>query len=179
MYPRKRIEGSVFYISTNITNRLRIFDRPSFIIPVLDSLNYYRYQFQCKLFGYVIMLDHLHLLLYPTGESSVVSDFMRDFKRFKSGRITRQAELEGKLDWVAQFQRAGEETKRAEKKVWQDSFWEQSIFSEKFMREKLNYIHMNPVRAGLVDKSGKYPYSSFRNYEFGDNTLIDIDKDWM
>ena len=75
-----------------------IFNTPSFIIPILDSLNFCRYQFKCKLLGYVIMLDHLHLLIYPTGDSSVVSDFMRDFKRFTSGRISRQAELEGKTE---------------------------------------------------------------------------------
>src|SRR3990172_6889698 len=152
MYPRNRMEGSVFYITTNIYNRLRIFTSPSFIIPILDSLNFYRYQFKCKLFGYVIMLDHLHLLPYPTGESSVISDFMRLFKRFPPGRISRRAELEGKTDWVAQFQESGEEPKRAERKVWQDSFWDQVIISDKFMREKLRYIHMNPVRAGLVDE---------------------------
>ena len=97
----------------------------------------------------------------------------------RTGRISRQAELEGKTDWVAQFQKSGEETKRAEKKVWQDSFWEQFIYSDKFMRQKLNYIHMNPVRAGFVDEPGKYPYSSYRNYEFDDNMLIEIDKDWI
>jgi REP element-mobilizing transposase RayT len=179
MYPRIRVEGSVYYITTNVYSRLRIFTSPSFILPILDSLNFYRYQFKCKLFGYVIMPDHLHLLVYPIGESAVVSDFMRDFKRFTSGRIARQAELEGKTDWIAQFRKSGEETKRAEKKVWQDSFWEQFIYSDKFMRQKLNYIHMNPVRAGLVDEPGKYPYSSYRNYEFDDNTLIEIDKAWI
>lgn len=179
MYPRIRQDGSVYYITTNIQNRLKIFTSPSFIIPVLDSLNFYRFQFKCKLFGYVIMLDHLHLLLYPTGEASVVSEFMRDFKRFTSGRISRQAELEGKADWVKTFQESGRHGKRAEKQVWQESFWEQMIYSDKFMREKLNYIHMNPVRAGLVDEPSKYPYSSYRNYEFDDNTLIEIDKDWV
>ena len=179
MYPRIRVEGSAYYITTNIYNRLRIFTSPSFIIPILDRLNFYRYQHSCKIFGYVIMPDHLHLLIFPMGQSSVVSDFMRDFKRFTSGRISRQAELEGKSDWIAIFRESGEQTQRAEKKVWQDSFWDQVIISDKFMREKLNYIHMNPVRAGLVDEPGKYPYSSYRNYEFDDNTLIEIDKDWI
>jgi REP element-mobilizing transposase RayT len=173
------MEGSVFYITTNVYSRLRIFTSPSFVIPIWDSLNFYRYQFKCKLPGYLIMPDHLHLLIYPDGDVSIVSDFLRDFKRFTSGRIAHQVELEGKKDWIDRFQISGEETKRAEKKIWQDSFWEQSIYSEKFMRQKLNYIHMNPVRAGLVDEPGKYPYSSYRNYEFNDNTLIEIDKDWI
>ena len=44
--------------------------------------------------------------------------------------------------------------------------------------EKLNYIHNNPVCAGLVSKAVDYPYSSCRNYELNDETLIEIDKDW-
>lgn len=178
MYPRIRQDGYVYYITTNIQNRLKIFTRPSFIIPILDSMNFYRFQYKCKIFGYVIMLEHLHLLICPTGESFVVSDFMRDFKRFTSGRISRQAELESKTDWVKIFQESGKQSGRAEKQVWQESFWEQMIYSDKFMREKLSYIHMNPVRAGIVDEPSKYPYSSYRNYEFDDNTLIEIDKDW-
>ena len=54
-----------------------------------------------------------------------------------------------------------------------------SIFSEQFLREKLNYIHGNPVRAGLVENPTRYPYSSCRNYELDDQTLIEIDKDWF
>ena len=100
MYPRIRMEGSVYYITTIVYGRLKIFNTPSFTIPILDSLNFYRHQFKCKLLGYVIMLDHLHLLIYPTGDSSVVSDFMRDFKRFTSGRIGRQNRMDGSFSRV-------------------------------------------------------------------------------
>ena len=177
MTKRYRIEGSIFYITSNIYNRLHIFTRPSFIIPILDSLNYYRYQYDCKLVGYVIMPDHIHLLIWPTIEKAV-TDFMRDFKRFTSGRITRQAKVENNADWIKRFEEAGTATERAEYKVWQDSFWEQSIYTEEFLRQKLNYIHLNPVRAGLVNSVEEYPYSSYRNYYLNDNQLIDIDNEW-
>lgn len=103
---------------------------------------------------------------------------MRDFKRFTSGRITRQAKVEGRTDWITRFEDAGIETERAEYKVWQDSFWEQTIYTEEFLRQKLNYIHLNPVRAGIVSSSEEYPYSSYRNYYLSDNHLIEIDTDW-
>lgn len=178
MYPRIRKDGCAYYITTNTRNRLRIFTQPSFIISILDSLNFYRFQHNCKLLGYVIMPDHLHLLIYPIGESSIVSDFMRDFKRFTSGRVSRQAELEHKTTWIESFSESSKQSQQSEKQVWQESFWEQIIYSNKFLHEKLNYIHMNPVRAGIVAEPARYPYSSYRNYEFDDNTLIEIDKDW-
>ena len=177
MARRYRIEGSIFYITSNIYSRICIFTRPSFIIPIIDSLNYYRYQYACKLLGYVIMPDHIHLLIWPQ-DTQIVTAFMRDLKRFTSGRITRQAKLEGKVDWVKQFEEAGNETSRADCKVWQDSFWEQSIYTQEFLEQKLNYIHLNPVRAGLCAVPEEYPYSSFRNYYLHDDQLIEIDNKW-
>ncbi len=177
MIKRYRIEGSIFYITSNVYHRLCIFTRPSFIIPIIDSLNYYRYQYACKLIGYVIMPDHIHLLIWPQ-DARIVTDFMRDFKRFTSGRITRQAKLEGKIDWLAKFVEAGHKTSRADYKVWQDSFWEQTIYTKRFLTQKLNYIHMNPVRAGICKAPQDYLYSSYRNYFLHDNQLIEIDSEW-
>lgn len=178
MAKRYRIEGSIFYITSNIYNRINIFTSPSFIIPIIDSLNYYRYQYACKLLGYVMMPNHLHLLIWPQ-VAHVVSDFMRDFKRFTSGRIARQAKVEGKTEWLQKFEEAGSMTVRAEYKVWQDSFWEQNIYTQKFLEQKLNYIHLNPVRARICTTAEDYPYSSYRNYYLGDNQLIEIDSEWI
>ena len=174
---RNRMEGSIYYITSVTYNRLKIFTRPSFVILIIDSLNYYRYQYSCKLIGYVIMPDHIHLLIWPR-EEKAVTDFMRDFKRFTSGRIARQAKVENKKEWMEKFELAGFETERAEYKVWQDSFWEQSIYTEKFLTQKLDYIHLNPVRAGIVENTEAYPYSSYRNYYSNDNQLIEIDSQW-
>ncbi len=177
MEKRYRIEGSIFYITSVIYNRIKLFITPSFVIPIIDSLNYYRYQYSIKIIGYVIMPDHIHLRLYPQLEQAL-TDFMRDFKRFTSGRITRQAIVEGKKDWTSMFEQAGTKTERAEYKVWQDSFWEQIIYTEDFLKQKLDYIHRNPVRAGMVDKAIEYPYSSARNYYLDDHQLIEVDRYW-
>lgn len=177
MTKRYRIEGSIYFITNVIYDRIKLFISPTYIIPLIDSLNYYRYQYSVKIIGYVIMQDHIHLLLYPKVEQAI-TDFMRDFKRFTSGRITRQAKVERNLEWVGMFEQAGLETERAEYKVWQDSFWEQSIDTEEFLKQKLDYIHMNPVRAGIVSNAIDYFYSSARNYYLDDHHLIEIDNNW-
>ena len=175
--PRFHIEGHVYYITTVVYDCLPIFTRPSFIIPLYDSLNFYRYQREFKLLGYVIMPDYLHLILWPFG-AATIPDIMRDYKKFTSKRIIRQAEVEGIEEWSAAFRRAGQETDRSTHKVWQDSYWDVNIYSERFLREKLNYIHRNPVRAGLVENPEEYPYSSYRNYVYGESWLIEIDQEW-
>ena len=176
--PHFQIEGHVYYVTIVVYGRLTIFTHPAYIIPLLDSLNYYRNKHRFKLLGYVVMPDHLHLLIWPYGESTM-SDIMRDFKRFTSGRIARQAQVEGNSAWLEAFRMAGEATHRAEYKVWQDDYWDESLYSEHMLRQKLNYMHQNPVRADLVEHPGDYPYSSYRNYVEGNETLIKIDMGWQ
>ena len=59
----QRINGHIYYITSVIYNRLPIFTHSRYIIPLIDSLNYYRYQYSFQLLGYVIMPDHFHLLI--------------------------------------------------------------------------------------------------------------------
>jgi REP element-mobilizing transposase RayT len=176
--PRFHIAGHIYYITTVVYDRLPIFTRPSFIIPLIDSLNFYRHKRAFKLLGYVIMPDHIHLIIWPFG-ASTVSDIMRDYKKFTSVHLIRQAEVENVGDWLAAFQQAGEETGRSDNKVWQDSYWDENVYSEGFLYQKLNYVHRNPLRTDLVEHLVDYPYSSYRNYEFGEEWLIEIDRDWF
>ena len=74
MNERYQIEGSIYYITSVIYDRIKLFISPSFIIPLIDSLGYYRYQYSVKIIGYVIMQDHIHLLLYPPMEQAI-TDF--------------------------------------------------------------------------------------------------------
>ncbi len=172
------LEGYIYYITINIYKQLNLFIRPSFIMPIYDSLNFYRYKQAYKILGYVIMPDHIHLLIWPCGKATI-ADIMRDFKTFTAKRIIKQAEVEKRQDLLTTFQKAGLQTKRSNNKVWQDSYWDKLVFTEKILRQKLNYIHRNPIRAGFVDDVAVYPYSSYQNYEFDTNTLIEIDKDWL
>ena len=70
------------------------------------------------------------------------------------------------------------ETGRSQRKVWQDSYWDKNIYSERFLRQKLSYVHRNPLRAGLVEQPEDYPYSSYRDYALGDDSLFQIDRGW-
>ena len=77
------------------------------------------------------------------------------------------------------FEQAGQETGRSRHKVWQDSYWDVNVYSERFLRQKLNYVHRNPVRAGLAETPEEYVYSSYRNYVNGEDWLIEIDREWV
>ena len=147
-------QGPIFYITAVVYGRFALFTQPSYIIPLYDSLHYYCRHYCCRhyccgLIGYVFMPDHIHLLLWPE-DAHAVEGFMRDYKTFTAKRIVRQATAEGNHSLLAHCCAAGCETGRSEHKVWQDSFWEFDLYSERFIRQKLNYMHRNPVRAALV-----------------------------
>ena len=173
---RIQLQESIYYITSVIYNRLPIFTTASYVIPIIDSLNFYRYKQNYKILGYVVMPDHVHLLIWIQGQSTI-SQIMRDLKKYTAVRIIHQAEAEKRKEWLTAFKRAGTATGRSKNKVWQDSYWDKIIFSEKLHRQKLNYIHRNPVRAGLVDSVDAYPYSSYRNYVYDDDSMLSIDKD--
>ena len=164
-------QGPVFYITTVVQGRLPIFVRPTYIIPLFDSLIYYRSSYNFKLLGYVCMPDHLHLLIWPQ-QAADLDAILRDFKGFTAKRMVRQAEAEKDDELLAKFTTAGGH------KVWQASFWEQDVYSAKYLRDRLVYLHRNPVRAGLVDKPEDYAYSSYRAYLTGAEWLIEVDREW-
>jgi len=174
---RYHIQGHIYFITTVVYARRSLFTHPAYVLCLLDSLNYYRFAYSFKIIGYVIMPDHIHLLVWPQKEPNVEA-FMRDLKKFSAVRIIRQAEVEDRVEDLEAFTQAGAETGRSQRKVWQDSYWDKNIFSDRFLRQKLNYMHRNPLRAGLVKGPELYPYSSYRNYLFGDDSLFEIDRGW-
>ena len=166
--------GPVFYITTVVHNRLPLFTRPAYIIPLFDSLHFYRSRYHFRLHGYVFMPDHLHLLIQPQ-QPADVDAIMRDYKGFTARRIVHQAQAEEDANLLAQL---SDRSSRSEHQVWQASFWEQDVFSHEYMREKLVYLHRNPIRAGLVQNPEDYPYSSYRSYQTGEQWFIEVDQNW-
>ncbi|MEZ4511837.1 MAG: transposase [Chloroflexota bacterium] len=176
--PKIQLTGYIYFVTIVVQNRIKLFTTASYVIPLLDSFNFYRYKHPFKLLGYVIMPDHIHWLMWPA-ETVKLGDVMRDFKKFTAVRLIRQAEIEQNEGYVQAFQRAGQKSGHSFNKVWQDDYWDKLVYSERFLREKLHYMHRNPVRARLVVEPQEYPYSSYRNYVSDDDSFIKIDKDWL
>lgn len=129
------------------------------------------------LYGFVIMSNHIHLIIQS--ENSKLSDLIRDFKKFTAMTILNKIETEpeSRADWMLKrFEFACKSHSRNEKyQFWQYGNHPEEIFSEKFFWSKLDYIHLNPVRAGIVSKASHYAYSSASNY-FEDSGIIAITK---
>lgn len=102
------------------------------------------------------MTNHCHLIVRARNEN--LSDIIRDFKKFTAKNIYKAIETnpqESRKNWLLQVL-------SYEDKIW---FWEEGyhgeeVYSKEFFDSKMNYIHQNPVRAGIVEKGEEYLYSS-------------------
>jgi putative transposase len=150
---------------------LPVFTRPETVQIVLDSWRFQRKHAGLRLYGYVILENHLHFIAQAQNLNKCVSSF----KSFTAGQIidylqTQKAE---RLLQRLRFSKRAHKVDR-EYQFWQEGVHAEMIFNEAMMREKLDYIHANPVKRGYVSLPEHWRYSSAANY-MGLGGLIDID----
>ena len=128
------------------------------------------------LHGYVIMSNHVHAIISASGENKL-SDIIRDFKKFTCKKLLEiiQTSAESRRLWmIHQFAYYGSRhAKQQDFQIWTNDNHPEAIYTIGFMLTKLNYIHQNPVRAGLVAEPEHYLYSSASNYLNGTG-LVDV-----
>ena len=122
------------------------------------------------------MPNHAHYIV-STDPPELLSDIMRDFNRFTSQKITTMLEEMNKIEMLEIFHKAALNKGRGNRyKVWQEGFHPIAIDSGDFFRQKLYYLHENPVRKGFVEKPEHWRYSSARNYILDDDSIITIER---
>ena len=107
------------------------------------------------LYGYVIMSNHIHLIVQS--KKGKLSDLIRDFKKFTASKILEkiQTEPESRREWMLErFKKATETHSRNKNyQFWQYGNHAEEVYSHKFMWSKLDYIHLNPVCSGIIEKA--------------------------
>jgi putative transposase len=148
----------VHFITTSCYQRRPLLDSRRSRDLFLQVLERVRRRYHFAVIGYVVMPEHVHLLLGEPerGNPSLVMQavkqgFARRLLRSNSDR--RQTKLPGN---------AG-----LEDHVWQRRFYDFVVFTEKKRVEKLRYMHRNPVKRGLVLEPQQWPWSSFCDYAEG------------
>jgi len=121
------------------------------------------------------MSNHIHLLAKSPNRD--LSDVVREFKSFTARKILKaiEEEPESRRDWMLNlFEFAAKKHKRCEKyQFWTHENHPEIIYSNKFVDQKINYVHENPVRAGIVEYADDYLYSSARAYT-GKDCFLEI-----
>lgn len=120
--------------------------------------------------GYVIMPNHVHLLLHYTSTGQSLNTIIGNGKRFIGYDLVKRLEKNGEFVLLNQMKEAVTAKDRQRNKkheVWQGTFDVKECRTEKFILQKLNYIHNNPCSGKwkLCDKPYQYPHSSARFYD--------------
>jgi REP element-mobilizing transposase RayT len=162
------------FITITVVEWIDLFTRYNHRNTVINSLSYCQKYKGLEIYAYVIMPSHIHLLC-RSDEGFRLSDIIRDFKKFSSKKLIENIfdEPESRREWLLEhFKKACLHLKKdLNFKVWQDGYHGEEVSSNKFIYQKLNYIHQNPVIERLVEKPEEYIYSSAKNYADLDSVL--------
>lgn len=174
-----RDQSKTHFITATVVDWVDVFSRKAYRDCIIESLDFCIKNKGMILYGFVIMSNHIHLIIQS--DKNKLSDLIRDFKKFTAKTILHKIETEpeSRADWMLKrFEFACKSHSRNEKyQFWQYGNHPEEIFSEKFFWSKLDYIHLNPVRAGIVVKASHYLYSSASNYvnDYGIITITKVD----
>jgi REP element-mobilizing transposase RayT len=166
-----------YYLTFQVVGWADIFSRKLYRDIILDSLKYCRKSKGLNLFAYVIMTNHMHVIMQSrVGD---LSGLVRDFKKFTSKAILKEVnenKQESRREWLEMvFRYHAKYNKREnEMQLWTHENHAVELSTNDMIDSRLEYIHEDPVRAGWVENAEDYLYSSARNYA-GLPTLIDID----
>ena len=160
-------QNQLYFLTFQIVKWVDVFTRNEYKQIVVNSFEYCRKHKGLELYGYVIMTNHIHLIARPK-EPFRLSDMVRDFKKFTANQLLPllQQPQESRSDWMMKrFEFAAREHQRNSVfQLWTHENHAIELFTPAVTRQRLDYIHDNPVRAGIVEKAEDYLYSSARNY---------------
>jgi REP element-mobilizing transposase RayT len=171
---KARTTEDAYFITITVVGWIDVFTRVNQKTILIEALQYCQQNKGLEIYAYCIMSSHMHLLCKAT-DGFILSDVMRDFKKFTAKKIIQTIidEPESRREWMLEyFKKSCEHLKREQKyKVWQDGYHAEIIETNWFIKQKINYIHNNPVKDKIVVLPEDYYYSSARNYAGLENDL--------
>lgn len=167
-------EQSPYFLTMTVVEWIPLFTNPEIVSILYESLRFGQKSRQAIMYAYVIMEHHLHLV----ASAPTLSKTIKEFKSFTARRIIDFLEDVNSYSLLKKLKKAKLPYKtQSDYQVWQEGNYPQEINGEEMMRQKITYIHNNPVKRGYVDEPKHWRYSSARNYE-GMKGLIEVCANW-
>ena len=170
----KIFNDGIYFVTFTIVDWIDIFTKPIYKHIIVDSLKYCQENKGLIIHSWCLMTNHIHIIASPDLDNNL-SDIIRDFKKFTNKSLIRaiKENNESRRYWILnKFEFAGKQNPKIKYyKVWQDGNESKVIYSNKFLYQKIQYIHNNPVKAEIVEKPEDYLYSSAIDYTGGKGLL--------
>ena len=167
------IPNHLYFVTASICGWQPILSEPEYVYIVLNSFTWLRQEKSLAPFAFVIMPTHLHAVVLPLGR--LIGELLQNFGSFTAHAILKKLR-EGNRKELLDFFHKHRRDNSLEHSIWQD-IQAKNIYSEKFLTQKIEYIHQNPVAKEwkLVRERADYKYSSACFYDKDKQPIIAID----
>lgn len=161
------------FVTVTVLHWIPVFTRPATVEILFETLKFLSAE-GLKVYAYVILENHLHMVVQS-------SQLDRDLARFKSFTAKRliafldEHKINTILEQLAFYKKAHKGDRTFQ--FWQEGVHPEWIQNEEMMKQKIDYIHYNPVKRGYVDDAVHWRYSSARDYA-GVSGLMDVCRQW-
>ena len=161
---------AIYFVTFAVVEWVDVFTRNDYRQIVVNSILYCCEHKGLLVHGWVLMTNHVHLLISLSDESgNTLSDVMRDMKKYTAMQLIkaiRENERESRREWMMRiFSNAGRNNSNNKNyQFWQQDNHPLQISDMQKCGKALEYIHQNPVEAGIVDEPTGYVWSSARDY---------------
>ena len=156
--------NGVYFITLTIHKWVDLLTRNIYKDLLVDNLIYCQKHKGLEIYAWCIMTNHLHLIVARNAEPTL-SDIMRDFKKYTSKALYKELSdniHESRKEWLTELLSSSTGIS-----MWRSGNHPIELWSNAVIDQKLNYIHNNPVVAGMVYKPEDYLYSSAIDYAGG------------
>jgi REP element-mobilizing transposase RayT len=171
----------LYFVTATVQGWKQLFIDHAYADIVLQSMDWHRRHGRWSLFVFVLMPDHAHCIIKPLGELTV-SDVLQSFGSYTAHVIVDQLRKDGRKGLLSFFARRWDRDAGKDHQIWLP-MEAKNVYSVAFLRQKVAYIHNNPVakRWCLVEDRADYAYSSACFYDRGEQAIIAVDdvREWV
>ena len=160
-------------MTLTVLHWIPVFTRPETVNILFDSFRYLMKE-GFRLYAYVVLENHLHLV----AQSDQLDKDIARFKSFTARQLLthlQENNVRTILDQLTFYKKAHKQDR--EYQFWQEGVHPEWIQGEAMMRQKVEYIHQNPVKRGYVDAAEHWRYSSARDHA-GQKGLLEVQSAW-
>ena len=175
------IDGAVCFWTSSIVNWLPVLRSKTACRAVLSVLDRCRERHNVRLVGYVLMPDHIHVAAWSE-HAEDMRVFLKQFLRLSASEIASLAATAAErgnalaAKWLQQFRERARQG--AQVRVWKERGRAFPVTKTDGLQQKLEYIHQNPVRRGLVERAEQWEFSSASWYAGGFSCITLDELDW-
>jgi putative transposase len=166
-------EGQLYFITSTIIQWIPVFNDEKYFDIIIESLQFCRKEKGLRIYAYVILDNHFHLIV----SSEKLELTIQSFKRHTARKILEKIKND-KKDWLLnqlEYFKLKHKTKSVHQ-VWQEGYHPQEIISHNMFEQKVNYMHFNPVRRGYVNEPVHWKYSSASTFANESKGLLELDE---